>query len=408
MFEQRFVLKLLFKRLIMLKAHLVLIIVVIIILFKNHFGNNKGIIFQISAVFIFYLKLLVVVYPISVFEDYPPILSLVLYHNILGFLVPPFILLYFNSYLNKSSSIKPVYYLLFVPFLFFSLNFIPYWGLSLSDKFQLFNHPNDFIPVKYYFLISWPVSTIISDFYNTALACLIFYIIFRHFASQKNLINKKTLSSLIQSWMLFGVYIFIIAVLKFPKYLNLEGYINTNIKETLLLIVPLTILLFPQFLFNISTNSDLTFYLRLLSNFSGNRDKTASLDEDIISDSAKILNYLHKDKAYLSPGFSKHDIVTHLDIPQKTVTDCFSKVIKIPFPKLRNQLRIEHATELFKNNVHLTKTISGIAIDSGFQNRASFYIAFKEVMKMTPIEWIKENCEFDLVEELEVASSVSK
>ena len=116
------------------------------------------------------------------------------------------------------------------------------------------------------------------------------------------------------------------------------------------------------------------------------------------------MNYLHKDKAYLSPGFSKHDIVTHLNIPQKTLTDCFSLVIKIPFPKLRNQLRIEHATELFRNNAHLTKTISGIAIDSGFQNRASFYIAFKEVMKKTPIEWIKENCEFELVEELEVAS----
>jgi AraC-like DNA-binding protein len=176
----------------------------------------------------------------------------------------------------------------------------------------------------------------------------------------------------------------------------------------LVFIVPLSVLLFPDFLFNNSNKSDLKFYLRLVNNFSNGGDKTDSLDEDIISHSAKILNYLHKDKAYLSPGFSKHDIVTHLNIPQKTVTDCFSKVIKIPFPKLRNQLRIEHATQLFKNNAHLTKTISGIAIDSGFQNRASFYIAFKEVMKMTPIEWIKENCEFELVEELEVASSDSK
>ena len=146
------------------------------------------------------------------------------------------------------------------------------------------------------------------------------------------------------------------------------------------------------------------FYLRLINNFSKNGNKSESSDDAIINEATKILNYLHQDKAYLSPGFSKHHIVTHLNIPQKTVTDCFSKVIKIPFPKLRNQLRIEHATELFRNNAHLTKTISGIAFDSGFQNRASFYVAFKEVTNMTPVEWIKENCEFEFVEELEVAS----
>jgi AraC-like DNA-binding protein len=205
-------------------------------------------------------------------------------------------------------------------------------------------------------------------------------------------------------WVILGLDLIILFSLRFPKYLNLNEFISSDIREILVLIVPLSVLLFPDFLFNNSNKSDLKFYLRLVKNYTENGDKTANLDEDIISDSAKILNYLHKDKAYLSPGFSKHDIVTHLDIPQKTVTDCFNKVIKIPFPKLRNQLRIEHATELFKNNAHLTKTISGIAIDSGFQNRASFYIAFKEVMKMTPVEWIEQNCDAPISEGVEVAS----
>jgi AraC-like DNA-binding protein len=101
----------------------------------------------------------------------------------------------------------------------------------------------------------------------------------------------------------------------------------------------------------------------------------------------------------LSPGFSKHDIVTHLDIPQKTVTDCFNKVIKIPFPRMRNQLRIEYAIDLFKNDAHLKNSISGIATDAGFTNRATFYNAFKEVTKMTPFEWINENCESPMQED---------
>jgi AraC-like DNA-binding protein len=386
----------------MLTANLVLMFLVLFLLFKNHFENNKGILYIIIAAFCFYIRLLSDVFPLSAFEDYPPLLYLILNHSLIGFLVPPLIILYFHSVFNKSYRINPIYYLFFGPFLFFGINFIPYWGLSLSDKIQLYNNPNSILEVKYYLLISWKVFNVISDFYNSILGTVIIFFIFRNFTSSKSPINKKTFSSLIQLWVILGLDLIILFSLRFPKYLNLNEFISSDIREILVLIVPLSVLLFPDFLFNNSNKSDLKFYLRLVKNFTENGDKTANLDEDIISDSAKILNYLHKDKAYLSPGFSRHDIVTHLDIPQKTVTDCFNKVIKIPFPKLRNQLRIEHATELFKNNAHLTKTISGIAIDSGFQNRASFYIAFKEVMKMTPIEWIKENCEFELVEELEV------
>jgi AraC-like DNA-binding protein len=47
----------------------------------------------------------------------------------------------------------------------------------------------------------------------------------------------------------------------------------------------------------------------------------------------------------------------------------------------------------FKNDAHLKNSISGIATDAGFKNRATFYIAFKEVTKMTPVEWINKNCD---------------
>lgn len=71
---------------------------------------------------------------------------------------------------------------------------------------------------------------------------------------------------------------------------------------------------------------------------------------------------------------------------------------------MRNQLRIDYAMDSFKNNAHLKNSISGIAANSGFKNRATFYIAFKEVTQMTPIEWINENCytpiKEDFVDEL--------
>jgi len=66
---------------------------------------------------------------------------------------------------------------------------------------------------------------------------------------------------------------------------------------------------------------------------------------------------------------------------------------------LRNQLRIEYAIDQFKNDAHLKNSISGIATEAGFKNRATFYTAFKEVTKMTPFEWINENCDSPMQED---------
>jgi AraC-like DNA-binding protein len=164
--------------------------------------------------------------------------------------------------------------------------------------------------------------------------------------------------------------------------------------------LPLSILLFPNFVYDNPINSDLNFYLRMVNRFSKKEEEQGSLHADLLTDASRIVHFLNIEKPYLAPGFSIHDLVKQLDIPQKTVTDCFNKVIKVPFPKMRNQLRVDYALDLFKNNAHLKNSISGIASESGFKNRATFYLAFKDVAKMTPIEWIKQNCDFQLAEDL--------
>lgn len=390
----------------MLTANLVLMCTVVVILLKNHFSNNKGIVFAILAILTFYIKLLAEAFPITEFEQYPILLRLVLIHGLIGFLPIPLVILYFQGINTKSNRIKPVYLLFFVPFFLFLFNLIPYFQLSITDKILLSENLTSIVGNKGTLFIPLPLSYIISDVYNTIFGVITISLFLRELIQRRKFLNKKPYYTLFQIILLILINFIIMNLLKYDTYFN--KFISKDNYGFIALFAPLSLLLFHNFIYDIHTNSDLTFYLRLLNHFSKKDEKIEEPDNDMIISSSRILNYLHKDKAYLSPGFSKHDIVTHLDIPQKTVTDCFSKVIKIPFPKLRNQLRIEHATELFKNNAHLTKTISGIAIDSGFQNRASFYVAFKEVMKMTPIEWIKENCEFELVEELEVASSDSK
>jgi AraC-like DNA-binding protein len=133
----------------------------------------------------------------------------------------------------------------------------------------------------------------------------------------------------------------------------------------------------------------------------GTSENDDSMKSELLYESTRIMNYLNEEKPYLAHGFSIHDIVSTLDIPQKNVTVCFNKVIKVPFPRMRNQLRIDYATEMFRKKTQLKISIEGIAAESGFNNRATFYKAFREVTNTTPIEWIKQNCDYTLEEELE-------
>ena len=113
----------------MLKANLVLMCIVVVILLKNHFTNNKGIVFAILAILSFYIKLLAEAFPITSFQHYPLLLRLVLFQGLIGFLPIPFMVLYFQGINTKSYRIKPIYLLLFVPFFLCLINLFPYFDL---------------------------------------------------------------------------------------------------------------------------------------------------------------------------------------------------------------------------------------------------------------------------------------
>ena len=52
--------------------------------------------------------------------------------------------------------------------------------------------------------------------------------------------------------------------------------------------------------------------------------------------------------------------------------------------------RIEHFLTIYENNMFPNYSIEGLAKESGFQTKSSFYAAFKSVHNMTPMEYISK------------------
>jgi AraC-like DNA-binding protein len=378
-------------------ATIILVFLVVILLLINHINRNKGVLWAIVSVIASCIKTLAVVNPLIEFLDEPLTLRFILWSGIIGFLPMPSLLLYIKSIIKKPAKFDFLLILLLVAPLLYVVNLIPYFQLPLTDQISVFKN----LPLanKATLWVSWEMANSLNDLYNSILGALIMIYPIVLVTRNKHTLSKKSYIALVQiCYIVLANYAAIVIVVS-NNYLHLFDFSRTNSLSSLSLIVPLSILLFPRYLYDNISNSDLTFYLKLMNYISAKEDKTDANQDKLITDASRILAYLHNERPYLSPEFSKHDIARSLDIPQNIVTDCFSKIIKIPFPVLRNQLRVEFAIEKFKNSGHLKITIAGIASESGFKNRSTFYTAFKEITKMTPVEWIKQNCDFILEED---------
>jgi AraC-like DNA-binding protein len=373
----------------MFKVNLILIFLLIFILLKNHFDKNKGIVFAVAAILSIYVKIFAMTFPIADFEQNPIFLRIILLHGLIGFVPVPFLLLYLKSIFKKPKILKPYIILSSITLILAIIYYLPYFQLSISDKIQLFDNPNGQLANTRFFWFKYSVANIVSDIYNPFTGVVSISLLFLNLKRYQLSLSKKSYLSILQIGIMLIINFITISIISIFHYFFKE-LAHTETVGLLTMVMPLSIMAFPSYVYDNSINSDLTFYLRIMNRFSKEEKEDKLMNQELVLDTTRIINFLNQEKPYLSPDFSIHDIVKQLDIPQKRVTDCFSKVIKIPFPKLRNQMRVDYAIELFKTNAHANKSIFGVASDSGFKNRATFYNAFKEEKNMTPTDWINQ------------------
>lgn len=381
----------------MIDVYFFLVIFLVVILIFNHYKKNNGIVWAAITVIAAAVKYLVGYNSISDLTHEPFILRLLLINGLIGFIPGISLILYIKSILRKNTKWDFLLFLLIIPPLLYAVNFIPYYQLSIPQKLLVFQNPDSLIIHDLTFWISWDMSNRIEIIYNTVLIFSTIIYLTIKLINKQNL-SKKTAISLMQIYFIIIINFvqMVISIMLATNYTHFYHSGAGKLVSLLCLILPISLLLFPRYLYDNFNNLDLAFYLKLFDGITPKHDQTDEIQDKLKNDSRKILAYLHNEKPYLSPDFSKHDISLNLNIPLNIVTDSFSKVINVNFPQYRNQLRVEYAMERFRNSAHIKNTIAGIAAESGFKNRTTFYTAFKEVTNMNPVDWIKINCGYTI------------
>ena len=96
---------------------------------------------------------------------------------------------------------------------------------------------------------------------------------------------------------------------------------------------------------------------------------------------------MENDKLYLDPGLNRSKVAAYIGINPKIISVILNQHSRQNFNDFVNTYRVEEVCKklLSTKNRHLT--ISGIALESGFNSQATFQRAFKNIKGISPKEY---------------------
>jgi AraC-like DNA-binding protein len=101
-----------------------------------------------------------------------------------------------------------------------------------------------------------------------------------------------------------------------------------------------------------------------------------------------LLELMEHGKPYLNPDLKIHNIAAALDQPPYSVSQQINQQLGLNFYDFINKYRVEEFKRRVDSGDYNNLTLLGIALDVGFNSKASFNRVFKKHTGMTPSEYL--------------------
>lgn len=105
----------------------------------------------------------------------------------------------------------------------------------------------------------------------------------------------------------------------------------------------------------------------------------------------KLLHLMKIAKAYEDPELSLTQVAKQLQSNPSFISRMVNQGFQQNFNDFVNQFRIEAVKEMLNKGEQKKQTLLGIALDCGFNSKATFNRAFKKVTGVSPKEWLQQN-----------------
>lgn len=112
------------------------------------------------------------------------------------------------------------------------------------------------------------------------------------------------------------------------------------------------------------------------------------IENDIEEWKPKLLALITENKIYENPKLTLSDVASALDTNTKIISSTVNNGFQMNFNDFINHYRVEAVIEQLKNGEQNTKTLLGIALECGFNSKATFNRAFKKNTLLSPKEYL--------------------
>jgi YesN/AraC family two-component response regulator len=105
---------------------------------------------------------------------------------------------------------------------------------------------------------------------------------------------------------------------------------------------------------------------------------------DNLMDDINIL--MNKQQLFLNNNLKVNDVAIELNTNPRYVSDCIKAQCGCTFSQYVNNLRIEYAKNLMRNQPDIK--MAEVALSAGFSNETTFFRTFKGITGQSPKEWM--------------------
>lgn len=118
----------------------------------------------------------------------------------------------------------------------------------------------------------------------------------------------------------------------------------------------------------------------------------SGLSKSVLNDyKTKLLDLMESKSLYLESELKLTDLATMLKLSRHNTSQIINECFQMSFYEFINKYRIEEAERLLVDDKEHEMNITDIAYQVGFNNRISFYNAFKKYIGITPTEFRNQN-----------------
>ena len=118
-------------------------------------------------------------------------------------------------------------------------------------------------------------------------------------------------------------------------------------------------------------------------------EKTRLKEVEIPGLKSSLLQYLEQEKPYLNKNLTIGELAESIDVPTYQLSQLINDQLGKSFFELINSYRVEEVKKRFFDPKYSNLTLLGIAMECGFNSKASFNRIFKQLTLQTPTEYIK-------------------